>query len=116
MSYLRIHNNKWQSIIRIKGHPTLAKSFKSKTDAKRWGIETELKIRREDAGVAKIKFPTFRNVSLRYLNEVSIHKKCFRLERAIITPLGNEAWSEYQKILKGVQTETARALNQLKIR
>jgi len=95
MSYLRIHNNKWQSIIRIKGHPTLAKSFKSKTDAKRWGIETELKIRREDAGVAKIKFPTFRNVSLRYLNEVSIHKKCFRLERAIITPLGNEAWSEY---------------------
>ena len=95
MSYLRIHNNKWQSIIRIKGHPTLAKSFKSKTDAKRWGIETELKIRREDAGVAKIKFPTFKNVSLRYLNEVSIHKKCFRLERAIITPLGNEAWSEY---------------------
>jgi integrase len=95
MSYLRIHNNKWQSIIRIKGHPTLAKSFKSKTDAKRWGIETELKIRREDAGVAKIKFPTFRDVSLRYLNEVSIHKKCFRLERAIITPLGNEAWSEY---------------------
>ena len=95
MSYLRIHNNKWQSIIRIKGHPTLAKSFKSKTDAKRWGIETELKIRREEAGVAKIKFPTFRNVSLRYLNEVSIHKKCFKLERAIITPLGNEAWSEY---------------------
>ena len=95
MSYLRIHNNKWQSIIRIKGHPTLAKSFKSKTDAKRWGIETELKIRREDAGVAKIKFPTFRDISLRYLNEVSIHKKCFRLERAIITPLGNEAWSEY---------------------
>ena len=95
MSYLRIHNNKWQSIIRIKGHPTLAKSFKSKTDAKRWGIETELKIRREEAGVAKIKFPTFKDVSLRYLNEVSIHKKCFRLERAIITPLGNEAWSEY---------------------
>ena len=95
MSYLRIHNNKWQSIIRIKGHPTLAKSFKSKTDAKRWGIETELKIRREDAGVAKIKFPTFRDISLRYLNEVSIHKKCFRLERAIITPLGKEAWSEY---------------------
>ena len=95
MSYSHIHNNKWQSIIRIKGHPTLAKSFKSKTDAKRWGIETELKIRREEAGVAKIKFPTFKDVSLRYLNEVSIHKKCFKLERAIITPLGNEAWSEY---------------------
>ena len=59
MSYIRVHNNKWQSIIRIKGHPSLAKSFKSKTDAKRWANETELKIRREDAGVVKIKYPSF---------------------------------------------------------
>ena len=68
---------------------------RKQVDAKRWGNETELKIRREDAGIVKIKFPSFRDISLRYLNEVSIHKKCFRLERAIITPLGNEAWSEY---------------------
>ena len=95
MSYLRIHNNKWQSIIRIKGHPTLAKSFKSKTDAKRWANETELKIRREDAGVAKIKYPAFRDISLRYLNEVSIHKKCYRDERYTINSLSREAWSEY---------------------
>ena len=44
MSYIRVHNNKWQSIIRIKGHPTLAKSFKSKTDAKRWANETIIEI------------------------------------------------------------------------
>ena len=88
MSYIRVHNNKWQSIIRIKGPPTLAKSFKSKTDAKRWANETEIKIRREDAGIAKIKFPSFRDISLRYLNEVSIHKKCQRDERYTINSLG----------------------------
>ena len=74
MATLRIHGKKWQSIIRIVGRPILAKSFQSKTDAKRWANETELKIRREDAGVAKIKFPSFRDISLRYLNEVSIQK------------------------------------------
>jgi integrase len=82
-------------LVRVKHHPELSKSFTKHEDAKRWGNETELKIRREDAGIVKIKFPSFRDISLRYLNEVSIHKKCFRLERAIITPLGNEAWSEY---------------------
>ena len=85
----------WQCLVRVKHHPELSKSFTKHEDAKRWGNETELKIRREDAGIVKIKFPSFRDISLRYLNEVSIHKKCFRLERAIITPLGNEAWSEY---------------------
>ena len=49
MAYLRKHRDKWQSIIRVQGHPHLAKSFKSKTDATRWATETELKIRREDA-------------------------------------------------------------------
>jgi hypothetical protein len=45
MSYLRQRRNAWQSIIRIKGHPNLGKSFKSKTDAKRWALETKLKIK-----------------------------------------------------------------------
>jgi len=50
MAYIRKHRDKWQSIIRVQGHPHLAKSFTSRTDAKRWALETELKIRREDAG------------------------------------------------------------------
>ena len=95
MATLRIHGKKWQSIIRIVGRPILAKSFQSKTDAKRWANETEIKIRREDAGIAKIKFPSFRDISLRYLNEVSIHKKCHRDERYTINSLAREAWSEY---------------------
>jgi len=95
MSYVRQHRNSWQSIIRIVGHPNLAKSFKSKTDAKRWGNETELQIRREDAGIAKIKYPTFNKIGLRYIADVSITKKGFINERNIIKSLFKESWSEY---------------------
>ena len=95
MSYVRQHRNSWQSIIRIKGHPNLAKSFKSKTDAKRWALETELKMRREDAGIAKIKYPTFHEIGLKYIADVSITKKGFINERNIIKSLFRESWSEY---------------------
>ena len=95
MSYVRQHRKSWQSIIRIKGHPNLAKSFKSKTDAKRWALETELKIRREDVGIAKIKYPTFHEIGLKYIADVSITKKGFINERNIIKAFMSESWSEY---------------------
>ena len=95
MSYLRQHRNAWQSIIRIKGHPNLAKSFKSKTDAKRWSIETELKIRCEGAGIVKINYPTFNEIGLRYIADASITKKGFINERNIIKSFMTESWSEF---------------------
>ena len=95
MPTIRKMGKNWQCLIRVKHHPELSKSFSKHEDAKRWGNETELKIRREDAGIVKIKFPSFRDISLRYLNEVSIHKKCCRDERYTINSFGNEAWSEY---------------------
>ncbi len=64
MVYTRKHRDKWQSIIRVQGHPHMAKSFTSRTDAKRWATETELKLRREDAGIAKIHFPKFDDVEI----------------------------------------------------
>ena len=67
----------------------------SRTDAKRWSIATELKLRREEAGIAKIKFPLFRDVASRYINEVSQYKRCFRVERNIINSLLLETWAEY---------------------
>ena len=82
-------------MIRIAGHPQLIKIFDKHEDAKRWQLEAELKIRREEAGIAKVKFPLFRDVGLRYLNEVSVHKKCFRVERVIINSLPQEVWAEY---------------------
>ncbi|MDP6710417.1 MAG: site-specific integrase [Pelagibacteraceae bacterium] len=95
MSYIRKMGKHWQCLVRVQHHPNLSKTFKHFNDAKRWGNETELKIRREDAGIAKIKFPSFRDISLRYLNEVSIHKKCHRDERYTINTFSREAWSEY---------------------
>ena len=95
MPTLRKHYGSWQSIVRIQGHPTLTKSFKSRTDAKRWGVETELKLRREDAGISKIKFPKFEDVARRYVEEVSIHKRSHRDERYTILGLFHEAWSSY---------------------
>ena len=95
MAYIRKHRDKWQSIIRVQGHPHLAKSFTSRTDAKRWAIEQELKIRREDAGVAKIHFPKFEDVARKYIEEISILKKCYRDERYTILALFREAWSCY---------------------
>ena len=95
--YIRKHRNKYQAIVRIVGHPALAKSFVHKRDALRWSNEVELKIRREEAGILKIKYPSFKDISLRYLNEVSIHKRktTYNLERAVLNPLMQEAWSEY---------------------
>ena len=52
MATMRKHYGKWQTVVRIKGHPIIYKSFGQKTDAKRWAIETELKLRREDVGIA----------------------------------------------------------------
>lgn len=45
MSTIRKHGQKWQSIVRIHGHPSLAKSLVSKTDATRWASLTEVKLK-----------------------------------------------------------------------
>ena len=59
MATIRKMRNKWQGMIRVNGHPTITKTFKSKTDATNWVNFIELKLRREDAGITKIKFPKF---------------------------------------------------------
>ena len=93
MSTIRKHYRKWQCLVRVKDHPQIIKSFKLREDAKRWGIETELKIRREDTRINKIKYPTFNEIGLRYISDVSITKKGFVNERNIIKALFSEAWS-----------------------
>ena len=95
MSTIRKHGQKCQSIVRIHGHPSLAKSFVSKTDATRWANQTEVKLRREDAGISKINFPKFEDVARRYIEEISILKKCYADERCTILNLLKEAWSVY---------------------
>ncbi len=55
MATVRKHYGKWQAVVRVNGHPSIIKSFVSKTDAKRWASLTEVKLRREEAGIAKNK-------------------------------------------------------------
>ena len=95
MGTIRKMGSNWQCMVRIKDHPQLSKSFKTNADAKRWGIETELKIRREDAEIAKISYPTFSDIGLRYITDVSIVKKGFindapRLEKLTTKELAAE--------------------------
>ena len=59
MPTIRKLRGNWQCLIRVKHHPNLSKSFSKHEDAKRWGNKTELKIRREDAGIIKINFLIF---------------------------------------------------------
>ena len=73
----------------------MSKSFSKHGDAKRWAIETELKIRREDVGIIKIKYPSFSEIGSRYIADVSMTKRGFINERNIIKSFMKEAWSEY---------------------
>ena len=95
MSTIRKQVNKWNAIVRVQGHPYISKTFVSKTDASRWANLTEVKLRREDAGISKMKFPKFEDVARRYIEEVSILKKCYRDERSKILQFIKESWSVY---------------------
>ena len=95
MATIRKMRNKWQGMIRVNGHPTITKTFISKTDATRWANLTEVKLRREDAGITKIKFPKFEDVARRYIEEISILKKCYADERSKILQFLQETWANY---------------------
>jgi integrase len=95
MATIRKHHNKWQGIVRVIGHPVIAKSFKSKIDATRWANLLEVKLRREDSGIAKIKFPKFEDLARRYIEEISVLKKCYNDERSKILQFIKEAWAIY---------------------
>ena len=95
MGTIRKQSKKWNAIVRVQGHPYISKTFVSKTDASRWANLTEVKLRREDAGISKMKFPKFEDVARRYIEEVSILKKCYRDERSKILQFVKESWAVY---------------------
>ena len=69
MATIRRRKNNWQVIIRLKGYPAIYKTFSQKHDAKIWALENELKLKREEAGIIKIKYPSFKDIALKYIKE-----------------------------------------------
>ena len=95
MATIRKMRNKWQGMIRVNGHPTITKTFKSKTDATRWANLIEVKLRREDAGIAKIRFPKFEDLARCYSEEIPVLKKYYLDERSKILQFIKEPLSNY---------------------
>ena len=95
MATIRKRKNHYQVIIRVKGYPAIYKTFSLKQDANTWALENELKLRRDEAGIAKIEYPSFKEIALKYMEEVSIIKKSYRDERYTILSLCREPWSSY---------------------
>ena len=95
MSTIRKHGNKWQSIVRISGHTHIAKSFVSITDAKRFATLAETKLRRDDAKISLIRFPKLDDVARRYIEDISVLKKCHYDERLTILGFLKESWTSY---------------------
>jgi hypothetical protein len=60
MAYIRKRLGKWQSVVRVKGYPARTQSFNSKSDARLWSSNIELELYREEHGLRKNKYPTFR--------------------------------------------------------
>ena len=75
MSTVRKQAKSWNAIVRVQGHSYISKTFKSKTDATRWANITEVKLRRDDAGISNVKFPKFEDLARRYIEKISIQKK-----------------------------------------
>ena len=95
MSTVRKQAKSWNAIVRVQGHPYISKTFKSKTDATRWANLTEVKLRRDDAGISKVKFPKFEDLARRYIEKISILKKSYADERGKILQFIQEPWAIY---------------------
>jgi len=88
MAGYRKRNGKWEVRIRRNNSKNLSKTFVNKEDAQRWAREQESKLDKgifEDLTIAsKI---TLKELLLRYLNEVSINKKGYEVEKYKINKL-----------------------------
>ena len=79
MATFRKRLGRWQSIVRVKGYPARTQSFDSKSDAKLWSSNIELELHREEHGLRKNKYPTFRECFERYRDSFFIYIFCIFL-------------------------------------
>ena len=92
MAYFRKRLGKWQCVIRIKGHPTITKTFLLKKDAEIWAKNIELKYFREENDIIKRDYPLFKDCLIKYRDEVIIHKRSKDMENKLVRYLLNESF------------------------
>jgi len=96
MAYIRKRLGRWQSVVRVKGYPARTQSFNSKSDARLWSSNIELELYREEHGLRKNKYPTFRECFERYRDEVVIHKRSKEMETKLIKYILTEGFVNYR--------------------
>jgi len=118
MAGYRKRNGKWEVRIRRENSKNLSKTFINKEDAQRWGREQENKLDKgifEDLTIASR--ITLRELLLRYLNEVSINKKGYEIEKYKIKKLCRHQVSGFKLIkitplvLRDLQKELIESYN-----
>ena len=117
MAYIRRRKGSWQSVVRVHGYPPMTKTFKQKIDAQRYSRDLENKLWREQHNIAKKKFPKFREVLIRYRDEVVIHKRSKEMETKLINYLLTEGFVNFNVNLvdaKLIAQYRDRALRSLK--
>ena len=92
MAYFRKRLGKWQCVIRIKGHPTITKTFLLKKDAEVWAKNIELKYFREENDIIKRDYPLFKDCLIKYRDEVIINKRSKDMENKLVRYLLNESF------------------------
>ena len=93
MATIRRHYGKWQAQVRRANYPSQTKSFTLKKDAEEWARKIEIQIQQNDSGLQQKNFPTFREIILRYLEEVSKKKKGYRFERYHLQHILKKNWT-----------------------
>jgi len=95
MAYIRKRNKRWQCVIRVSGYPQITKTFNTKLDAQRYSRDLENKLFREKHDISKMKFPTLRDVLIRYNQEIVIHKKSRIMETKLVNYILKENFVNY---------------------
>ena len=81
MATITRHYGKWQVQIRRINHPSQTQSFILKKDAEEWARKIEIQIQHDNFGIRPKNFPIFKEIVLKYINEVSINKKGYEVEK-----------------------------------
>ena len=92
MATIRRHYGKWQAQVRRANYPSQTKSFILKKDAEEWARKIEIQIQQDDCGIQQKNFPTFKEIILRYLEEVSIKKKGYQVEKYHLQHILKNNW------------------------